>query len=300
MASGSPVLVVGSTGVLGSEITRSLSQRGHQVRALVRGTADPAKRSMLERLSNVQLVSGDLKQPASLAEACRGIHTLVTTASATGARQEGDSLETVDGQGQHALLEAARAAGVRRYVYLSFPHQQDDSPLQKAKRSVEHAIAESGLEYVILRPTYFTDVWFSPALGWDAWHGRVQLLGDGTARTSWIAVSDVARYAVAACERETGVNITLELGGPEALSQLQVLELFKELGAPPIQAESLAESALRAMGEGSANSLERTFSALMLTVARGQTIDVSRQLEFAPGPLETVRQYVERTSKLAR
>ena len=293
MDNASPILLVGATGVLGGEIAKQLNGAGHSVRALVRESAAPNKRRALAVLPHTQLVAGDLKQPASLVAVCRGVDTVVTTASATGSRQPGDSLETVDDEGQQALLDAARAQGVRRFVYVSFP-PMTDSPLQRAKRRMERAIIASGLEYVILQPTYFTEVWFSPALGWDAMHGRVQLLGEGTGRTSWISVHDVARFALAACQPATQTNVTVELGGPEALSQLEVLRMFQELGAPQIRTEALSESALRSMGDSASNSLEKTFAALMLTLAQGQLIDTTKQLEFSPGKLEPVREYVRR------
>lgn len=299
MATGSPLLLVGATGVLGSEITAQLSRNGRSIRALVRETADPVKRSLLEALPQVEFVSGDLKEPASLAEACRGVETVVTTASATASRQSGDSLESVDDQGQQALLSAARSQGVRRFVYISFP-PMIDSPLQRAKRRMEEAIVGSGLEYVVLQPTYFMDVWFSPALGWDPLHGRVQLFGDGKGRTSWISVSDVARFAVAACDPRARTNLTLELGGPEALSQLDVLGMFRDLGGLQIGVETTTEVVLRSMNEKASNSLEQTFAALMLTVVAGQPIDTARQQEFLPGKLESVREHVLRVlGKLA-
>lgn len=293
MTSGSPFLLVGATGVLGSEVAAQLSRSGRSIRALVRETADPVKRSLLEALPHMELASGDLKEPASLAEACRGVETVVTTASATSSRQVGDSLESVDERGQLALLSAAHSQGVRRFVYISFP-PMTDSPLQRAKRRMEEAILRSGLEYVILQPTYFMDVWFSPALGWAPLRGRVQLLGNGTGRTSWISVRDVARFAAAACDPNARTNVTLELGGPEALSQLDVLEMFRDLGGLQVGVEATTETVLRSMRENASNSLEETFAALMLTLVEGQPIDTARQLEFLPGTLETVREYVLR------
>ena len=69
-------LVVGATGLVGSETCRWLREEGHQLRCLVRQTADPAKRSALESLG-AELAPGDLKDPASLAHACAGVQAVI-------------------------------------------------------------------------------------------------------------------------------------------------------------------------------------------------------------------------------
>lgn len=88
-------LVIGATGLLGQEICRRLTEAGCQVRALVRRTSDQAKRAGLERLG-IELVEGDLKDPASLARACAGMQGVISTASSTFSRQTDDSIESVD------------------------------------------------------------------------------------------------------------------------------------------------------------------------------------------------------------
>src|SRR5262245_43220578 len=143
------ILVVGATGLAGAEICRLLRERGHDVRALVRDTSSPDK---VERLIGfgVTLARGDMKDPASLDAACAGANAVVSTASSTLSRQEGDSIETVDHRGQLALVDAAKAAGVGRFVFVSFPHIDVEFPLQDAKRAVEQRLRRSGMTSVIL------------------------------------------------------------------------------------------------------------------------------------------------------
>src|SRR2546422_127605 len=158
-------LVIGATGLLGGEICRQLRQAGKPVRALTRATADPVKVEQLKR-SGATLVQGDLKDRASLDAACRGVATVITTASTTFSRQAGDSIQTVDLEGQVRLVDAAKAAGVSRFVYVSYSHQINvDCPLTTAKRSVEAHLQQSGMTFTILAPSVFMEVWLSPALG---------------------------------------------------------------------------------------------------------------------------------------
>ena len=129
-------LIVGATGLLGSEICRQLAGHDEAVRALVRGTSNPGKVAELTALG-VEAVRGDLKDAATLREACRGASAIVSTASSTISRQPGDSIQSVDGQGQLDLVEAAADAGVGHFVLISFPEVGIDFPLQRAKRAVE-------------------------------------------------------------------------------------------------------------------------------------------------------------------
>ena len=91
-------LVVGATGLLGGEICRLLAARRKLVRVLVRATSDHNKVSQLESLI-VEIVRGDLKDRSSLDAACQGVSAVISTASSTLSRQEGDSIQTVDLEG---------------------------------------------------------------------------------------------------------------------------------------------------------------------------------------------------------
>src|SRR5918911_194830 len=89
------ILVAGATGFVGGEVCRRLSAVGKPVRALVRPTADRGRLEPLEA-AGVETVVGDLKDPASLETACRGVRGIISTAAAIASRQPGDSFETVD------------------------------------------------------------------------------------------------------------------------------------------------------------------------------------------------------------
>jgi uncharacterized protein YbjT (DUF2867 family) len=112
-------LIVGATGLLGSEICRLLAAAHKPVRALVRPTSDQGKIAQLESLK-VEIARGDLKDRSSLDAACRGVSTVISTASSTLSRQEGDSIQTVDLDGQLNLVDAAKAANVSRSYWSLF------------------------------------------------------------------------------------------------------------------------------------------------------------------------------------
>jgi len=287
------ILVVGATGLLGGEICRLLAQGGTPVRALVRGTADLDRVAHLKGLG-ADLVRGDLKDRRSLDAACRGANAVISTASSTRSRQEGDSIESVDRQGQLSLVDAAAAAGVKHVVLISFPSVQADFPLQSAKRAVEGRLRESGMGYTILQPTFFTEVWLSPALGFDAPNAKAQIYGGGQNRISWISFQDVARFAVAALDNPQAKNAVIELGGPEALSPLDVVRLAEQVTRKRFDVQHVPEEALRAQYGSATDPLQQSFAALMLLYAHGTAIDMTRTLRAFPGQhLRSVREHLE-------
>src|SRR5256885_6598016 len=239
------ILVVGATGLLGRDICRRLGAAGKPVRALVGRTAERAKVEELER-SGVALVRGDLKDRASLDAACRGVDTVITTASTTLSRQEGDSIQTVDLEGQMRLVDAAKAAGVARFVYVSYSHGIDvHCPLATAKRTVEGHVKRSGMSYTILAPSVFMEIWLSPALGFDAANAQARIYGSGTNPISWISLADVAQFVVLTLDHPAARNAILELGGPAAISPLEVVRAFEQTGGRPVTLEHDPEEALR-------------------------------------------------------
>lgn len=289
-------LIVGATGMLGGEIGRLLLEQGKAVRALVRATSNSEKVARLKGLG-AEVVRGDLKDRASLEAACRSASAIVSTASSTLSRQEGDSIESVDRQGQLNLIEAAEAAGVKHFVLISFPHVDINFPLQSAKRAVEDRLRRGRMMYTILQPTFFTEVWLSPALGFDPAHATAQIYGDGHNKISWISFQDVAKFAVTALGNARATNAVIKLGGPEALSPLEVVRLAEQAVGKKVVVQHVPEEALRAQHAAAPDALQQSFAGLMLYYARGEVIDMADALRVLPMPhLTSVREYLQATT----
>jgi len=284
------ILVAGATGFLGGEICRRLIERGFSVRGLVRRTSDPQAVERLRSLG-VECVEGDIRDRASLDLACAGIETAVSTVTTVRSRQPGDSVEATDQAGQMNLVDAARDAGVERFVYVSYSGQLDDGgPLTQAKRAVERHVIESGMTYVILRPSYFMEVWLSPVVGFDYTTRHATIYGDGGRKISFISLRDVAEFA-AQCAVAKSASETIELGGPEAVAPLQAVRIFEEIGGAPFTVQPVPENALRVQFDGATDSLQKSFAGLMLDYARGDEIPMSDTLSRFPLALTSVREY---------
>src|SRR2546426_8668333 len=139
------------------------------------------------------------------------------------------------------------------------------------------------MTYTILRPTFFTEVWLSPALGFDAPNAKAQIYGGGQNQISWISFQDVAQFAVAALDNDQARNAVIELGGPEALSPLDVVRLAEQVTRQRFAVQHVPEEALRAQHAAATDPLQQSFAALMLYYARGGVIDMQATLRAFPG-----------------
>jgi NADH dehydrogenase len=286
------ILVVGATGVLGTEICRLLREKGKNVRGLARTTSAPEKKQRLKDLG-VELVDGDLKDAASLENACKGVDSIVSTATSIVSRQDDDSLITTDRDGHLSLIDAAEKAGVKRFVFISFPPIPFDFPLQTAKRDVEARLEKGGMAYTILQPTLFHEIWLGPHLGFDAANKTVRIYGEGKNKISWISFRDVAKFAVLSLETNQAENRKIPLGGPEPLSPLEVVQIFEDVWGEKFKVEFVPEAALRAQYEAATEPIPRTFTALMLSYATGGAVDMRDVLQWMPVQLRSIRDYAQ-------
>src|SRR5829696_226695 len=233
------ILVIGATGVVGGMITRRLLDEDKEVRILVRrdspssqlvqqGLATSAE-ALIE--SGAHPVHGDLRDRASLDAALEGVDTVISTANSAG-RGGADNPQSVDLEGNRNLIEAAREAGVGRFVFVSLLGADPDhpSPFVRAKAQSEAALRDSGTEYTIIAPTAFMELWVAMVVGMPALQSRpVTLVGEGRRRHSFVSNRDVAAFAVAALDNPAARNEYLAIGGPEPLTWLDVVATYERV-----------------------------------------------------------------------
>ena len=221
------VLVTGATGFVGPHVVHALRARELPVRALAR---EPARASRLAAWG-VETVQGDVADPASLARAAAGVEVVVhLVAIIRGSRAD---FERVMAQGTRNLVAAARDAGVRRIVLASAlgleERTKDAVPYYAAKWEMEQAVRESGLEYVIFRPSFV----FARGGGVLPTFVRLArlapvtpIVGPGSQRLQPIWIDDLAEYFARAVA-EPVADRTFELGGPDAVTWNEFWERLK-------------------------------------------------------------------------
>jgi uncharacterized protein YbjT (DUF2867 family) len=223
------ILVVGATGDLGSRVARRLRSEGQPVRCLVRASTDD---SGLRQLG-AEVVRGDLTVPAGLGAACEGIDTVIATATAIGrrlARANSPSIGDVDEKGMVSLVDAAEAAGVQRFVYLSFAGVDTPvgTPLEHAKLAVEERLRTTSMQTVIVRADAFQEIHLAPMARFDIASGKAAIIGKGNTRRRWVATEDVAAL-LCAVALESAPPALLEVGGPELLTKKEAVAIVQDL-----------------------------------------------------------------------
>lgn len=231
------VLVVGASGALGRPVVQGLRRRGVRVRALCR---HPERAADLAALG-AEVVAGDLTDAASLDRACHGCTRLLAAAHGVLGRGRWRS-EAVDDQGHRALIGAAKRAGIERFVYTSALGAAPDHVVDffRIKHSIEGVLKASGLPWVVLRPTAFMEQHvhlFNGAVLLKK--GQAKLVGPGTKRRNFVAAGDVAALAIRALLEDPAPFTTLEIGGPDNLSNREVAALYARQAGLSLHVSSL-------------------------------------------------------------
>jgi len=231
------ILVAGATGMVGGMIVDGLLARGNRVRALVRS----AKSAEIFQARGVDTALGDVKDRASLDRACAGAEVVITTANSA-SRGGSDTPESVEEQGNRNLIDAARAAGVRQFVFVSALGSDLNSPvpLLRGKAIAEQYLRESGLTHTILMPNLYLEIWCPNIVGRAAQAGQpVTLIGEGRRQHSMISAADVAAFAVAAAGNERAYNRVLVVGGPQAVTWHDVIAAHERVQGRKIEVRYL-------------------------------------------------------------
>ncbi len=135
------------------------------------------------------------------------------------------------------------------------------------------------------------EVWLSPALGFDYANATARIYGPGTSPISWVSFYDVAEMCAVALRHPAAERRTIEFGGPEALSPLEVVARFEKIGGRPFRLEHVPEEALVAQFEGATDSLQKSFAALMLGYLHGDAMNMAPVVDTYGITLTNVDEY---------
>ena len=218
-------LVVGATGQLGRVIVAKLKTKAAPVRALARNAT-----RLAEMHPGLDTAAVDLLDVPRLTDACSGVDQIVATAN-NNMGSGANSPSRVDLAAYQNLCAAARTTGVRRLIYVSYRGVSRDAPVDifRVKWYIEDAIRRSGLPYVMLRPTAFMDIWIDELLAKGMREkGVATIFGDGSRVSNYIAVADVAEFAVKMLAHPEVVNENVDAGGPSNVTQNHLASLVAE------------------------------------------------------------------------
>jgi uncharacterized protein YbjT (DUF2867 family) len=272
------VLVVGGTGMLGGQVVSELLARGKRVRALVRPTSD-AKR--LES-NGVEIARGDMMDPASLLQAMDGADAVVSTAAGYTRHSKGDTDE-IDIIGNQNLANAARRAGVNRFVLTSILtcDQTPQVPHFWHKKLAEDRLEDLGVPFVALRPGAFLDM--ITQMGGDPFtKRRLMWFGSQTIPLTFVLTRDLAGYLADAVDAPGVDGQRIDIGWDRPVSMEEIAQISGRLLGEKIRVWSIPAPLINTAGAvvGKFNPMIKDMTAMMRWFQTGQYVaDTTRQRE---------------------
>jgi uncharacterized protein YbjT (DUF2867 family) len=220
------ILVTGASGFVGRHVVGALVAAGKDVRSLVR---DPGKGASL----GGEVAQGDMTDATSLRRAVEGVEAVVHLVAVRQGKEE--TFQRVMVQGGSDLIDAAKGAGVRRFVLMSALGTSEANkelvPYYRAKWEVEQLVKGSGIDHVIFRPSFI----FGPDGGIIPTFRRLvklapvtPIIGSGERRIQPIWVDDMAAHFVKALDLEAATNRAFEVGGPDPVTWNEFWARFRE------------------------------------------------------------------------
>jgi len=270
------ILVTGAAGKTGQAVIKALAARGAQVRALVRNLEHAAS---LTALGATEIVVGHFADGIALGFAAAGVRAIYHICP---------NVSRDEVVYARAVAAAAKARGVKRFVYHSVLHPQIEAmPHHWAKMHTEEMLFASGFDLTILQPTaYMQNILV-------AWRG---ITADGMFRVPYpvetrlclVDLDDIAAAAAVVLTQDGHVGATYELVGTGPLSQLEVAASVGEALKRDVraEAESVATWETRAraggMGEHERNTLAAMFRYYAVHGLTGNSNALSWLLGRAP------------------
>ena len=223
------ILLAGAFGNLGAEVLKKLCADGHEVI-----TADLKEGNIAGTEGKYTFAPIDATNPETLKGIFDGVDAVITTIGLTGASTKVTAYD-IDYQGNMNILAEAKAAGVKKFHYISVISCDEKGaekvPMLHAKYLFEEELKKSGMEYVIYRPTgYFYDIAkvFKPYVD----KGEMQLLkGYGTVKANVVDCPDFAAFII---EHINDVNVVYNVGGKETYTYEEMAAMCFEAAKKPL------------------------------------------------------------------
>ncbi|MFD8307629.1 SDR family oxidoreductase [Streptomyces sp. NPDC059690] len=228
-------LVTGATGYIGGRLVPEVLAEGHRVRCLARS---PGKLRDHPWSGQAEVVRGDVTDAGSVAEAMRGVDVAYYLVHALGS---GGDFEDTDRKAARIFGAAARAAGVRRIVYLggltpSRVPESELSPHLRSRAEVGRILRDSGVPTTELRAAVVIG---SGSVSFEMLRYLTERL-PVMITPSWVrtriqpvAVRDVLRYLVGSARMPADVSRAFDIGGPDVLTYKDMMLRYAAIAGLP-------------------------------------------------------------------
>nr|YP_010172867.1 hypothetical protein ycf39 [Eucampia zodiacus]QSH90666.1 hypothetical protein ycf39 [Eucampia zodiacus] len=218
------LLIIGGTGTLGRQVVLQALTKGYKVRCMVRNF----RRANFLKEWGAELVYGDLSIPETIPPCLQGI-TAVIDAS-TSRPSDLDALKKVDWDGKSVLIEASKAAKIKRFIFCSTQNNEQFKtiPLMEMKQGIEVKLKDSQIPYTIFRLSGFyqglIEQYAIPILE----NLPIWVTNENTA-VSYMDTQDVAKFCLRSLQLPETENKTYILGGPKGWVSSEIISLCEQL-----------------------------------------------------------------------
>lgn len=291
------LLIVGSTGTLGRQIVRRAIDEGYPVKCFVRNL----RKAYFLKEWGAELVYGDLSLPETIPMALKDITAIIDASTAR--PSDPYDAEQIDLNGKIALVEAAKVAGIKKFVFFSVLNSKYHStvPLVKLKLKLESYLMDSGLDYTIFYLTGFFQGLISqyaiPIL-----EKQPIWTTNEVSKVSYIDTQDVAKFALRSLSVEKSNKQTFPLVGSKSWSSSEIIELCERLSGQSALVNKIPLYILRSLKkltgffEWGKNISDRLSFAEVLVTGPNMTADmeeVYKIFSFDSSEESTLERYMQ-------
>jgi uncharacterized protein YbjT (DUF2867 family) len=228
------LLIIGGTGTLGRQIVLQALTKGYKVRCLVRNFR---KADFLKEWG-VELVYGDLTKPETIPPCLKGITAIIDVS--TSRPDELDVLKNVDWNGKLSLIQAAKIAKIKHFIFFSVQNaeQFNNIPLMKSKSGIEKKLKQSGVPYTIFRLTGFyqglIEEYAIPILE----NLPILIINENT-YISYMDTQDVAKFCLRSLQIPKTRNQTFFLSGSKGWVCSKIINLCQHLAGQKAKVQKI-------------------------------------------------------------
>jgi uncharacterized protein YbjT (DUF2867 family) len=222
------ILVTGATGNQGGAVALHLLQRGFRVRTLTRDPEKPTAKALV--LQGAEVVQGNLDDRASIEQALEGVYGVFSVQNFFEAGYEGEIRQGI------TLADAAKAAGVRHFVYSSVgsAHRKTQIPHFESKWQIEEHLRQIAIPHTVLRPVAFNYSLNEPDFRNSILNGVLALPLSPNTRQQQLSEDDYAAFVAIALEHpDKWLGRSLDVASDQ-LTMLEMAETFSRVINRPV------------------------------------------------------------------